>query len=156
DGRGLLTGGRDGTVRLWNLASGRLLGRPVQHGAWVTAVASSPDGRAILTGGWDLTARLWDARTGRPLSPPLKHSDRVVSVAFSPDGRPLLTGVGDDRTHLTGFGSTDGRSGEARLWDADTGRPLGPPLAHQGFVMAVAFSPDGQTILTGGDDKMAR
>ncbi len=162
DGRGLLIGGRDGTVRLWDLASGRLLGQPVEHGSWVQAVASSPDGRAILTGGMDRTARLWDARTGRPLGPPLVHRDGVLTVAFSPDGRTLLTGSGSTvfrpygRTLLIKSGSTDGLSGEARLWDAGTGRPLGPPLAHQGPVVAVAFGPDGRSVLTGSMDKTAR
>ena len=44
----------------------------------------------------------------------------------------------------------------ARLWDAATGRPLGQPLTHQGQVRAVAFSPDGKTVLTGSADKTAR
>jgi tetratricopeptide (TPR) repeat protein len=44
----------------------------------------------------------------------------------------------------------------ARLWDAATGQPIGPPLVHQGLVGAVAFSPDGRKMLTGSFDKMAR
>ena len=66
---------------------------------------------------------------------------RVVAVAFSPDGKAVLTGS-LDRT--------------ARLWDAATGRPIGPPLAHQGEVIAVAFSPDGKAVLTGSQDRTAR
>ena len=62
-------------------------------------------------------------------------------MAFSPDGKTVLTGS-DDKT--------------ARLWDAATGQPLGPPMKHQGAVRAVAFSPDGKTIVTGSDDKTAR
>src|SRR5262249_57887282 len=65
------------------------------------------------------------------------HGDRMLSVAFSPDGQTILTG-GVDKT--------------ARLWDGRTGRPLGPPLEHTGWVVSVKFSPDGQMILTGSSD----
>jgi tetratricopeptide (TPR) repeat protein len=74
------------------------------------------------------------------------HRDEVSTVAFSPDGRTLLTGSS----------LPDGRPGEARLWDAATGWPLGPPLEHSGWVNSVAFSPDGRTLLTGRGDKTAR
>ena len=43
-----------------------------------------------------------------------------------------------------------------RLWEAATGRPLGLPMIHQDTVQAVAFSPDGKTVLTGSNDKAAR
>src|SRR5262249_11760235 len=46
--------------------------------------------------------------------------------------------------------------GTARLRDAATGRPIGEPLHHPGYVTAVAFSPDGKTALTGGEDRTAR
>ena len=61
-------------------------------------------------------------------------------MAFSPDGRTILTGCADKM---------------ARLWDAATGRQIGPPLPHPGWVYSVAFSPDGQMILTGCRDKRA-
>src|SRR5262249_55008866 len=69
------------------------------------------------------------------------HGDMGMSGAFSPDRQTILTG-GYDKT--------------ARLWDAASGRPLGPPMRHDGEVVDVAFSPDGQMILTGSNDHTAR
>ena len=75
-----------------------------------------------------------------PLRAILEHRGSVYAL-FSPDGRAILTGS---------------RDGTARLWDAATGRPLGPPLAHGDLVFHVALSPDGRRVLTGGHDGRVR
>ena len=108
DGRTVLTGSRDKTARLWDVATGRPIGQPLVHQGFVEAVAFSPDGKTVLTGSFDRTARLWDVATGRPIGQPLVHQGFVEAVAFSPDGKTVLTGSFDHT---------------ARLWDAITGRP---------------------------------
>jgi len=141
DGKTILTGCKGMTARLWDVATGRPIGPPLEHRDWVFAVAFSPDGKTVLTGSRDMTARLWDAVTGLPLGPPLSHSGEVWSVAFSPDGKTILTGC-KDKT--------------ARLWDTASGRSVGHALEHPGGVECVAFSPDGKIILTGCVDGIAR
>jgi WD40 repeat protein len=59
DGKTVLTGSRDATARLWEAATGKSLGPPLQHQGDVWAVAFSPDGKTVLTGSHDGTARLW-------------------------------------------------------------------------------------------------
>jgi len=140
DGRLALTGtrsrsefGSPGTVKLWDVATGRELRTLEGHAdGGVTSIAFSPDGRLALTGSEDNTATLWDVATGRGLRILAGHWEGVTSVAFSPDGRLALTGSSDNY---------------ARLWGVATGREL-RTLAHPEGVDAVAFSPDGRLALT--------
>jgi WD40 repeat protein len=147
DGKTVLVGCEQ-SIRLWDAASGRLIGRLEGHGSIaghrgciVTATAFSPDGRTLATGGQDRTARLWDATTGQPKGRLLQHQGLVRAVAFSPDGRTLATGSQDQTT---------------RLWDVSTGALRVPPLFHQDAVSCLAFSADGRNLLTGSHDRTAR
>jgi WD40 repeat protein len=182
-GDSVLTGCRDWTARLWDVASGQPKGPPLKHEYPVNAVAFSLDGRTALTGSDDRTARLWDVETGQPKGPPLKHDDAVVAVAFSPDGHTALTGSNDRTARLWDIASaqqqrpalrhddavfavafspdgrtlmTGSRDTTARLWDVETGKPKGPPLKHDDELEALAFSPDGHTALTGSRDGTGR
>ncbi len=144
DGKSVLTGGRDKRARLWNVASGLPIGNPMMHEAFVVSAEFSPDGKTIATGSFDMSARLWDASSGRPIGPPLNYDGLVKSrtltyVTFSPDGKTLLVRCFRDN--------------RVRLGNAATGLPIGKPLEHKGDVAAVAFSPDGKTIVTGSLDR---
>ncbi len=87
----------------------------------------------------------WGASTAR-LEMILPHGDEVFAAAYRPDGRAVLTG-----------GPTaDSLRGELRLWDAQTGKALGPPLPHPRPVTSAAFSADGSRVLTGCIDGSAR
>ena len=71
----------------------------------------------------------------------LPHNGRVNSIAFSPDGKLIATASWDN---------------QARIWDANSGRPLYSPLKHDGSVNRVRFSPDSSYIATISDDKTVR
>jgi WD40 repeat protein len=106
DGKKLASAGVDGTIRLWDAATGIPLGDPLRgHTDYVQSVAFSADGKRLASAGGDGTVRLWDAVTGKPLGKPLRgHAGAVYSVAFSTDGKRLASA---------------GADGTLRLWDMD-------------------------------------
>ena len=143
DGSTLVTGSYDGTVRLWDVATRRQIGTPLNGHGQVNSVAFSPDGKILASGGADGTVRLWDVATRRQIGTPLNgHDGEVYSVAFSPDGKIVASGADD---------------GTVRLWDVATRRQIGTPLnGHDGQVNSVAFSPDGKILASGGADGTVR
>jgi WD40 repeat protein len=151
DGQTVLLAGPVET-RLYDAATGEARGGALRTAGEVFAAAFSPDGRVVLTGGTN-EARLWGAASGEAIGGPLPHEGEVRAVAFSPDGKTIATAAGAD-------------GGEARLWDAATGKLLGavrhptglaenPILVPGGLIKAVAFRPDGLTLLTAGQDRTA-
>jgi WD40 repeat protein len=181
DGRRFASCGCDGTVRIWEVATGKELARLQGHNhPDIDCLALSPDQRHLLSGGFDHTLRLWDINTGKQLHS-FAHPDRVGSVAFTPDGRWALSGSGPtvrlwdskDRREVHRFNGhtwgmaavaicSDGRRAASASWDGTVRvydlekREEVACLRHTDAVFAVAFSPDGSLLLTGGRPNTAR
>src|SRR5437660_9931737 len=127
DGRWAATGATDRRLRVWEVATGKLHGEPLEHEGAVYPVAFSPDSRTVV-GGTNKGAKLWDIETGKPVAS-FPHRGFVYSLAFRPDGRALLTASHDSPT-----------DGTAQLWRVPSGEPIGEPSRQRFY--AVAFSPD--------------
>ena len=141
DGRRIAGGHQDGSVRLWDPASGALVQMLRGHGSAVLALAFSPDGRTLASGSNDDTVRLWDPVSGRLVRRIQARRAQVRALAFSPDGRTLTSGSSD---------------GMVRLWNPDTGEIMRSLEGRGGVVSSVAFSPDGRTLASGSDDGTVR
>ena len=83
DGQRIVTASVDG-ARLWDTASGKPIGEPMKHAAWVLSAQFSPDGQRVVTASKDNTARLWDAASGTPIGEPMRHEAAVNVSAVQP------------------------------------------------------------------------
>ena len=140
DGKLLASASRDWTIRLWDISKRQ--NTVTKHHAingvrWVVqAVAFSPDGLLLATAGEGV--KVWNARTMEDMFT-LPHGKHVWTVAFSRDNRYLAAGEGDG----------DG-PGRVRVWDLETQRLLATLDADPKLVYSVVFSPDNQTLASGG------
>lgn len=145
DGRFALSSSEDRTVKLWEIATGKVLRTFRGHTNQVTTVALSADDRLALSGSMDKTLMLWDVATGKVLRTFTGHTGTVESVALSRDGRYALSG-----SDFTGSPSN------LKLWEVSTGkeiRSFGPPSTA---VYSVSFSSDGRLALSGNQDATMR
>ena len=138
DSRLLLTGARDGTANLWEVASGRQLRTYSGHKEWVEGVGFIADETRLVTssGFWDEKIVIWERDSGRKVRTiPL---DTCAALAVGPNGRQLLVG---------------GNKGTATLWDADSGQQLKVFRSSRSeLVFHVAISPNGRRILTDSEN----
>jgi WD40 repeat protein len=109
DGKHVVSGSDDGTVKVWDAATGKDLLSLKGHRFTVWTACFSPDGKRLASGGDDRTVRVWDAATGKELLVLKGHADTVRCVCFSPDGRRLASAS---------------RDGTVSVWDAESGQML--------------------------------
>ena len=142
DGKSLASASFDGTIRLWEAATGQPLGTLEGHEYGVESVAWSPDAKTLASAGEDGTIRLWEAASGQPLRTLEDYQYGVLSVAWSPDGKTLASA---------------GDYGLIQLWEVASGQPLHILEGHgESKVHSVAWSPDGKTLASASDDGTIR
>jgi eukaryotic-like serine/threonine-protein kinase len=147
DGTRIASASNDGTVHVWDAATGgqhHIFKYHGHHGS-VNAVAWSPDGNLIASAGSDLTVQVWDAsQTGEGSTSSVTyrgHSGNIRTLAWSADNTRIASG-GDDKT--------------VQVWDAKKGTHLFTWSGHVKQIWSVAWSPDNTRIVSGSVDQTAQ
>jgi WD40 repeat protein len=128
-GQRIITCSFDGSLRVWNLKSGKLMGEDWRDGEIkVRSIALSPDGKTVVSG--KQTGEEW-----------WNEENQVRSIALSPDGKKVVSGNGD---------------GTVRLWDIGTCKVVTKWAGHTKIVVTVCWSRDGRRVLSGSNDGTVR
>lgn len=145
----LATGHREGTIHLWDVASGRITRALTGHDEEIRSLDFSPDDRYLLSASPDGSAKVWSIPSGELLRS-LQLDDWATVARFSPDGRTLATGSRDGSISV--WDSADGRL--LATWVAHVSTPSpGAPTPAKG-VLDLAYSNDGALIASGGRDNV--
>ena len=167
-------------VKLWDVHTRKEIAT-LEHGNWVLAATFSPDGRILATGDESRSVNIWDVQTQQIVVQLDADFTAVYTLMFSPDGK-ILAGAGYEgkiklwkvegwehlgtlnvgatalTVHFSPDSSTLANTGYASvgLWKVDNGEKIATLTGHTGWVNAVAFSPDGRSLISGGDDETLR
>jgi guanine nucleotide-binding protein subunit beta-2-like 1 protein len=143
DGQFALSGSWDGTLRLWNLATGMTSRRFVGHDKDVLSVAFSMDNRQIVSGSRDKTIKLWNTLGECKYTISEQgHTEWVSCVRFSPSTmKPLIVSCGWDKL--------------VKVWNLSNCKLRTDLVGHTGYLNTVTVSPDGSLCASGGKDGVA-
>ncbi|QSJ16699.1 hypothetical protein JYQ62_34310 [Nostoc sp. UHCC 0702] len=147
DSQILASGSTDHTIKIWHLATGKLLATKYHYiydkkSADIHCITFSLSGKTLVSGSWctqgeTAAIHLWKLGTMEVLQTFRGHSGWVNSTAFSPDGQILASG-GQDQT--------------IKLWNLNTGKLINTLDKHSGPVNSIAFSPNGTILASGSTD----
>ncbi|MDA0917725.1 MAG: protein kinase [Planctomycetota bacterium] len=141
DGTRLASAGADRTVKLRDVATGKVLLTLSGHTDRVNRVSFSPDGTRLASASKDGTVKVWNLLDGQETHTSNEHTGEVWAVSFNSHGT-LLASAGEDQT--------------VKIWDARTGEVTATLSGHTNVVYDVSFSPDGKRLVSAGSDFTVR
>jgi WD40 repeat protein len=142
DGKLLATCGADKFVKVFEVASGKLLKTFEGHTHHVLDVGWKGDGKLLASGGADNTIKIWDYDKGEQKQTiPNAHAKQLTRLVFVGKTTQFLTCSGDDMV---------------KMWNVDNGGNVRTFGGATDFLYAVAVSPDGAVVAAGGEDGVCR
>lgn len=178
DGQKLASSSKDGTIRIWEVETGRTITTLTEQIGKFNRVAWSPDGRILALSSEDKTVQLWDIEIEKVFITFKGHQESVFNLSWSPKGRWLASG---DENTIRLWDTTSGRlqktfqtkphhgkftwspdgstlawavnlTDTIHLWDCETGKQSGE-LRNADFVNELSWSPDGRMLASGDNNQ---
>lgn len=137
DGKKIVSCSSDGTIIIWDAASGIILTTLVGHKGSVTSISYSPGGKEIVSCSNDRTIKIWDANSGKNLATLEGHTHVITSVSFSPDGKKIASSSHDENI---------------KIWEVSSGKNIATLKGQTTYLYSISFSPDGKKIASCIDD----
>src|SRR5205814_1439842 len=137
DGKKLVSGSWDGTVRVWDVQTGKEPTVLESHESKIYAVAVSRDGKRAASAGGNGEVFVWDLESNAQVARLEGHDEEseVNGIAFTPGGKRVVTAASD---------------GDIKVWDAETGKELSKIKGPREGILAFALSPDGKRAVASG------
>ena len=139
DGQFLAAGDREGSTKIWDVQDRQVISQLDGDTVIVYTLAFSPDGRTLASAGYDGQIKLW-AVSDWTLLGTLQNPGTARTLDFSRDGKALAS---------TGHAVVT-------LWAVESGEEITSLVGHSEWVNGTAFSPNGKTLVSGGDDGTVR
>jgi WD40 repeat protein len=154
DNRTLATGGTTGTIRFWDVKTGKLAGELRGHAHEIKGLAYFPDGKRLVSASEDKTVRVWNLLSGKEVlrihgeGMKMTSEGQYFAVAVAPNGKLIAA-----RTY----------NGDVQVWDGDSGKQLHyfnetgtQAYHHERGTICIAFAPNGKLLASGGADSSIR
>lgn len=183
DGKILVSGSGDQTIKLWDLKTNQELKTLKGHQSIIETVLFTPDQKFLISASWDSTIRIWARKTGEKITEFKEHSGWINCLTISPDGKTLISGSSDKMIKIwelpegiikhniklennnikslafSPFGklfATGNNQGLIQLWDIEKGEEKIRLAGHEKSVNCLTFSPSGQLLFSGGGDNLIK
>jgi WD40 repeat protein/predicted Ser/Thr protein kinase len=132
DGRRFVSAPYNQPMKIWDSASGQMVGQPIQAEQPHCYFRISPDGKSLASRSQSGVVQIWDAMSGLAISEPFEHEGPVTDLAFTPDGRSLISSSQD---------------GTVQVWEVQHGRRPASILDTENRYSSACFTPDGRRVV---------